>query len=223
MVDLWNSNILLPLSSFIDFIALTFNSYGLAIITVAFLSKVVFLPLAILQFKNSLITKEIKPLLKEIDAEYNMEKLTKQQLQDRKLKRREVLSNSGVKPITLGCLPLIIQVPVMITVYQSISNHVHVFENSFLWFHLSSPDPTHLLSLLIGICCFIQTNITNPKSMKLSIGLSLIITAVAFILPAAISVYLITIYVYSAIQFSCINAFMIKQASDNPTIITNNL
>lgn len=49
-----------------------------------------------------------------------MEKLIKKQLQDRRLKKREVLINSWVRHITLGCLPVLLQVPIMITVYQSI-------------------------------------------------------------------------------------------------------
>jgi YidC/Oxa1 family membrane protein insertase len=223
VVDFWKTTILLPFSSFIDVIALTTNSYGVAIIIVAILSKAVFIPLAVLQFKNGLISNEIKPLLKRIDTQFDMEKLTKEQLRERRLKRREVLTNSGVRPITLGCLPLVIQVPVMITVYQSISNHLHIFQSSFLWFHLSSPDHTHVLTLLTGLCCFVQTFITNPKSMKLCVGLSIIITAVAFILPAAIAVYLITINVYSALLHICLNTFLKKGDIDTKTIMTNNL
>ncbi|SDK21801.1 membrane protein insertase YidC [Sediminibacillus albus] len=186
----------------VNHLGLLLNSYGLAIVLFTVLFRVIFFPLAILQEKNSKLQKEIKPRLKEIDREYDIYKkdITKEELEIRKTKRRQIIQESGVKPFSLGCLPFLIQIPIYIIIYRSLSQNVTLYENSFLWFSLGGSDPYYLVPFFLGVVSYTQMLITNPQMKKIGMILSLILAASSFIMPAWIAVYIVTLNIYSIFQ-----------------------
>ncbi|KAB2488209.1 membrane protein insertase YidC [Priestia endophytica] len=198
------------LSKFIDILANSLDSYGLAIISITLISRAIFFPLSFMQSKNSKITKQIKPLLKDIDKDYNSKNMSKEQIIERRYRRRELLEKYKVRPITLGCLPFLLQIPVFIMFYKAISINEHIYEHKFLWFKLGEHDPLFITSLIVFISCFAQSNVQNPNMFKFNLLIALFITVIISFVPSAVAVYLTTINIYSIIQFISISFFLNK-------------
>jgi len=195
------------------------DSYGLGLIIFALISRIILSPLTIVQLLNSFKTKELRPLLKEIDSNYNIKNLTQEERLERRLNRRKLLETSGVRPFTLGCLPFLIQIPVIIIAYQVIVNNKEMLSHTFLWFNLGKVDPFFILPLLAGLACYLQTTQQNVNQLKLSVILSIIIFIVALIVPAFVSVYIITVNLYSIFLYSLIIFFTSKKFKKNESFI----
>ena len=56
----------------------------------------------------------------------------------------------NVNPLA-GCLPIVVQMPILIGVYHAISRTKEIADDSFLWFDLGSPDPYYILPILQGL------------------------------------------------------------------------
>jgi len=102
------SFLLLTLYSFI-------HNYGLTIIIFTFIVKLIMLPLTIKQQKSMAETQRIQPLLAEIQAKYKTDK-TKLNEETMKLYKEHNVNPAG------GCLPLLIQMPIIFGLYQVIYN-----------------------------------------------------------------------------------------------------
>ncbi len=124
-------------------IALTgvLHNYGLAIIVFTILVRAVLSPLNIKQLKSARKMASLGPLQKELQQRYKGDRAALQQA------TMELYKEQGVNPAA-GCLPLIIQMPVLyslIFVFNNIKNEypAHLFpiyHAHFLWFSLDHPD-----------------------------------------------------------------------------------
>ncbi len=105
-----------PLGQFLYFIYNTigFNNYGLAIIVFTLIVKVVLLPLTLKQYKSTQKMQEIQPKIQEIQKRY---KNDKEKLNQELMK---VYQENKVNPAG-GCLPLIVQMPILISLYWVIT------------------------------------------------------------------------------------------------------
>ena len=88
------------------------NSYGIAIILVTILIRLVMLPLTIKQAKSMQVMKEIQPKLEELQKKY---KDNPQELQARTLK---LYQEYKYNPLG-GCLPLLLQLPILVGIFSS--------------------------------------------------------------------------------------------------------
>ena len=114
----WNKYIVYPLSLLIVKIAeFAGGNFGIAIILVTILIRLVLLPLMIKQTKSSKAMMAIQPELKEIQAKYSSkDQKTQQKLQQETM---ELFQKHGVNPMA-GCLPLFVQMPFLIGIYHAI-------------------------------------------------------------------------------------------------------
>ncbi|HOM02271.1 MAG TPA: YidC/Oxa1 family membrane protein insertase [Acetivibrio sp.] len=92
---------------------LAFESYGLAIILFTIFVKLLLLPLTIKQYKSSMKMQEIQPLIREIQRKYKNDP----QMQNQELLK--VYQEHNFSP-TSGCLPALIQLPIMVSLYYVI-------------------------------------------------------------------------------------------------------
>jgi YidC/Oxa1 family membrane protein insertase len=102
-----------PLGFILSLIYSLVNSYGLAIIIFTIIIKVVLLPLSVKQMKSQQEISRLQPKLREIEKKYKGDK-TKIQEETMKLYKQEGVSMTG------GCLPLLIQLPIIFGLYQVI-------------------------------------------------------------------------------------------------------
>lgn len=216
----WNTYIVYPLSQVITYFAELFgNSYGLSIIVVTILIRVILLPLMIKQTKSSKAMQDIQPQLKELRSKYSSkDQKTQQQLQQETMK---LFQEHGVNPLA-GCLPLIVQMPILLGFYHAIMRTREIAQHNFLWFDLGSPDPYFILPIIAGITTFLQQKIMmggadnpNPqmKMMLYIMPVMIVIFAVSF--PAALSLYWVVGNIFMIVQSLFIIGPMKK--NDGPT------
>ena len=91
------------------------------------------------QTKSTKAMQAIQPELKEIKAKYSSkDQKTQQKLQQETM---ELFQKHGVNPMA-GCLPLFVQMPILIGIYHAIMRKPELQEHAnFLWFDLAAPDP----------------------------------------------------------------------------------
>lgn len=126
---LWNEYIVYPLSWFITKVAhLLGNKFGLSIIVVTILIRLIILPLMIKQTRSSKAMQALQPELKSLKEKYSSkDQKTQQKLQQETM---ALFQKNGVNPLA-GCFPLLIQMPILIGFYHAISRTRAIAEQNF--------------------------------------------------------------------------------------------
>lgn len=154
-----------PLTSVILGTAHVFsNSYGIAIILITLLVRIILLPLMLKQYKTQANMKEkmdlLKPEMDEIQQKLKTVKDPKIQ-KDLQKEMMGLYQKHGVNPLNMGCLPLLIQMPILMGFYYAIRDSHEIATHSFLWFNLGQPDIW--LTALAGIVYFFQFKISQSS------------------------------------------------------------
>lgn len=186
------------------------GNYGIAIIVFGIVVKMVTLPLTIQQLKSSRAMQKIQPLMKELQDKYKDDRETLAQ------KQMELYREHGVNPLG-GCLPLIIQLPVLWGLYRAIFNLAAkgVLQEGFLWIDsLANPEgfPYILIGLMVASQFLYQRLMTPPtgddqqQTMQKAMQFMPLIFAFIFInLPAGLVLYYMVFNVVSVLQQVGIN------------------
>lgn len=74
-----------------------------------------------------------------------------------------LFQENKVNPMA-GCLPLIVQMPIFIALYNSIYYNPHLREHTFLWLELGKPDHLFILPVLAALTTFIQTRMMTKMN-----------------------------------------------------------
>lgn len=215
----WNKTFVYPMSWFITFIANTFGSnFGLAIVIVTILVRTLLIPLNVKQLKSSKAMQDVQPKIKELQAKYSSKDAkTQKKLQEAQM---ALFQENGVNPLA-GCLPIFIQMPVLIAMYHAIMRTDAIKEGVFLWFELGSPDPLFILPLIAGGATFLQQYLMmadspgaqNPQMKIMMYVMPIMITIFAIMFPAALALYWVVGNVFMVIQTFLIRRPMMKNAS----------
>ena len=144
--------------------AIGFPSYALAIILISILIKILLYPLMTKQMKSMMNMQEVQPKLEYLQKKYknNPEKMNEEVM---KLYKEYKINPMG------GCLPLLIQMPILIGLFGALRQY-H-FENlehaTFFWIpNLGDKDPFFILPVLVALTMFLQQKISmgsNPNAM----------------------------------------------------------
>jgi YidC/Oxa1 family membrane protein insertase len=169
-----------------------FGDFGLSIIVLTLVLKLVLFPLTLQQLKSMKATQALQPQMAEIRRKYAKDQ------QAQAMAMQALYKEYGVNPLA-GCLPLLIQLPVLYGLFyaledvvkttnhnvQAINNilypfvpHFSKFPNIDLsWFtfispafhiSLANPDPTHILPILAALATFVQLRMSQPKAAAIS-------------------------------------------------------
>lgn len=217
----WNVYIVYPLSQLIIWLSAHLgHNYGWGLIATTLIIRLVLLPLMIKQVKSSKAMQAIQPEMKELQAKYSSkDQATQQALQKETM---ALFQKYNVNPLA-GCLPIIVQMPILIGVYHAISRTKQIAGDNFLWFDLGSPDPYYILPIVAGITTFIQQKMSmvgmnsNPQmqaqmTMMLYI-MPIMIAIFAFSFPAALSLYWVVGNLFGIVQTYFIKGPELKQAA----------
>lgn len=207
-VDLgWFAFIALPLLSAIKALYGLLGNYGLAIILLTLLIKAIFLPLTITSFKSMQAMSTIQPEMKAL----------RERIQDPNQLNKEIMAlykKHGVNPMG-GCLPMLIQLPVFLGLYNSLNYSIELRHAPFaLWIQdLSSPERLEFLGygipvmvLLMGASMFIQQLTTpsaaDPQQKKIMLMMPIIFTIsfIIFPFPSGLVLYWLVNNLISIIQ-----------------------
>lgn len=133
-------------------------SYGLAIILFTIIIRLILLPLNIKQTRSQVKMQEIQPEVQKIQAKY---KNDPQKSQEEMMK---IYKENGVSPLS-GCLPLLIQMPILFALYYVFNNLKGIEGIGFLWLKdLSSPDQYFILPALSFATTYISSTMLASKS-----------------------------------------------------------
>lgn len=203
---IWNTFFVYPMSFAITYIANLFNSnYGLSIIIVTLIFRSLLVPLNVKQQKSAKAMQTIQPELKRIQAKHSSkDSKTQAKLQEEMM---ALYKDHKVNPLA-GCLPMLIQMPILMSMYHAIMRTDAIKEGSFLWLELGSPDPFYLLPLIAGAATFLQQKLTmadNPASQGQQMTLMLyampiMITIFAVFFPSALALYWVVGNVFMVVQ-----------------------
>ncbi|NEY18615.1 YidC family membrane integrase SpoIIIJ [Bacillus ginsengihumi] len=204
---IWNQYIVYPLSWVIIKVAKIFNnSYGLSIIVVTILIRLIILPLMITQLRSSKAMQAIQPELTKLKEKYaSKDAVTQQKLQKETM---ALFQKYKINPAA-GCLPIFIQMPILIGFYHAINRTPEIRESAFLWFDLGQVD--YILPVIAGITTFLQQklmmsgNAYNNPQMKMQMNMMLWIMPImivffGFKLPSALPLYWIVGNIFMIVQ-----------------------
>jgi len=175
------TNILIALSHYLS------DNFGLAIIALTIIVNLCLLPLTLKQLRSSKAMQDLQPKIAELQKKYAKDK---QKLAEEQMR---LYKESGMSPA--GCLiPMLIQLPIWIALYQSIirllaitpedflglSKYLYPWPivystlpvgSKFLWLNLAVPDQTFLVAVLVGGAMWVQqkmvmTQTADPKQQS---------------------------------------------------------
>ena len=134
------------------------KNYGFAIIVLTILIKIVLFPV---QHKQNVSMKKMQkaqPKVDAIKAKYKKSKTDAEQRNKMNMEMMQLYQKEGINPMA-GCLPLVIQFPIMLGFYNLLSHAIELRGAPFiLWIHdLSAKDPYYITPILMTISMFIQT------------------------------------------------------------------
>ncbi|MFU1798054.1 YidC/Oxa1 family membrane protein insertase [Paenibacillus azoreducens] len=198
----WQRNVVYYFSLALDTFAHWFNgAYGLAVLVMVIIVRTLILPLSIKQVRSSKAMQAIQPELAKIKQKYK-DNPEKQQQETMRL-----FQENKVNPMA-GCLPLIVQMPVFIALYNSIIHNKYLYEHSFLWLQLGKPDHTFILPLLAAATTFLQTRMMmkmNPSPQQGAMQFMMFVYPVliffmSYQFPSALPLYWFLSNLYTIVQ-----------------------
>ena len=138
----WFPFITKPMFSLIDYFFRLVGNFGLAILIVTVIIKIVFFPLANKSYASMAKMKAIQPQMMEMRERYADDKVKQQQAM------MELYKKEKINPLA-GCLPIVIQIPVFFALYKVLFITIEMRHAPFFgWIKdLSAPDPTNLFNL----------------------------------------------------------------------------
>ncbi len=154
----WFSPICLPMLWLMKLFYQLVANWGLAIILLTVLVKIITLPLTHKQYKSMAAMKLLQPQLKVIQEKHKEDKMKLQQ------EMMALYKKNNVSPLA-GCLPAIMMMPIYFALYRTIYSAVELYQAPLGgWImDLSARDPLFITPVLLGVLMFIQTRL-NPTT-----------------------------------------------------------
>ncbi len=167
------------------------GNYGVTIILLTCMIKLLFVPLQYKSYKSMKMMRAIQPKIKEVQEKYkgDRDRLNKELM---KLYRDQKVNPLG------GFLPMFLQMPVFISLFNVLYMTIDLRQAPFmLWVHdLSVQDPFYVLPVLMGVTMFIQQKITpntmDPMQAKIMLVLPIGMTFLFINFPAGLVLYWLT-------------------------------
>ncbi len=188
------------------------GNFGLGIILITVAIKLILFPISHKQMQSMKKMQVIQPQMKALQEKYRKEP-QKQQQELAKLYKKH-----GVNPMG-GCLPLLIQFPIFIALYQVLMNAIEMRGASFLWVNdLSQPNVA--MVLIMGVSMFVQQKMTpvsgDPRQAKIMMMLPIVFTAMFWNFPAGLVLYWLTNNVLTIGQQHIMNRLQNQDADQEP-------
>jgi YidC/Oxa1 family membrane protein insertase len=198
----WNEFIVWPLVSAITYFKDLLGTYGLGIIAVTILIRLALLPLMVKQTRSSKRMQELQPELAKLKEKYKSKDAVTQQKYQQEM--MAMFSERGVNPMA-GCLPVLVQMPVLIGFYHAISrmnNTPSIDLGAFLIFPLA--EPSIILAIVAGLMQFIVLltgpAMDNPQMKIMMYFMPVMIIGFGIVLPSALTLYWVVGNIISLIQ-----------------------
>ena len=188
------------------------GNWGWSIILLTILIKLVFFPLSAASYKSMARMKEVQPRLMVMKEQFkgDPQKLNQAMME---MYRKEKINPLG------GCLPVVIQIPVFISLYWVLLSSVEMRGAPWvLWIHdLSVPDPYYILPVIMAVSMFVQTKLNptppDPIQAKVMMYMPIVFSVMFFFFPAGLVLYWVVNNLLSIAQQWQINKIFGKKAA----------
>ena len=195
----WLTILSTPLFWLLSFLHGWVHNWGVAIILLTLLIKLAFFPLSAASYRSMGKMRVVAPKLEKIKQQYgdDRERLHKAMM--------ELYKTEKINPLG-GCLPVLIQIPVFISLYWAILASVELrYAPFFGWISdLSAADPFYVLPLIMGASMLLQSKLNpvppDPLQAKLMQIMPIVFSVVFFFFPAGLVLYSIVNNVLSIVQ-----------------------
>jgi YidC/Oxa1 family membrane protein insertase len=195
-----------PLFNFLQFFYHQTGNYGWSIIILTVVIKVLFFPLSQKSFKSMKNMQKIQPEIKILQERYKDDR----QMLSKELMR--VYRENKVNPMG-GCLPMILQIPVFIALYQVLLVSIELRNAPFIfWLHdLSEKDPYYVTPIIMGASMFLQQRMSpavgDPTQQKMMMILPLVFTFLFLNFPSGLVIYWLVNNILTVTQQYYINTY----------------
>lgn len=217
----WEGVVIYNFSRFIIWVSEIFGgNYGIGIIIITIISRLLLLPLTQMQTKNMAQMNEIQPEMKQLQEKYSgKDAETKEKLQQ---EQQKLYDKHNVNPM-MGCLPMVVQMPIFIAVYQAVSRTPQLANESFLWVNLGEPDPYFLFPILAGVftlanSLLMQYGKEGGSGKIMSFIMPLFIVLITFRLSSGLALYFTVSNIFGVIQTLLLNNPFKRQREKEETI-----
>ena len=176
-----------------------FGNYGLAIILLTLTVRTIVLPFTVMSYRSMKTMQVIQPQIKSLREKYkdNPQKLNQEMM--------VLMRENKANPMG-GCLPMLLQFPVFIALYQVFGQSIGLYKAPFAFWitDLSLSDPYFVIPVLMGLTMFVQQKITptsvDPAQAKILMFMPIMFTAFMLFLPSALTLYMFISTLYGILQ-----------------------
>ncbi len=171
------------------------HSYGLAIILLTLLIRLIFWPLNHKSMSSTRHMQEVQPIIAAM-KEKNKDNPQRQQQEMMAIYKEHKINPMG------GCLPMLVQIPVFFALFVVLRGAIELRFSSFLWISdLSTPEnlfvgvlpfPINILPIFMGVTMWIQQRMTptsDPQQQKMMMMMPVLFTFMFYSFPSGLSLY----------------------------------
>lgn len=200
----WFSALAKPLLRTLKFFYTYTHNYGIAIIIITIILKVIFFPLTHKSYKSMKEMQKLQPKMAELKEKFK---------NDRDAMNRAVMElykTHKVNPMG-GCLPMLVQIPVFFALYKALMFSIELRHAPFmLWItDLSAKDPYYVTPIIMGVTMFIQQKMTptnmDPIQAKMMLALPVVFTFMFLSFPSGLVLYWLINNILTIAQQAYIN------------------
>lgn len=180
---LFNHYVVYPLSLTLQWMAsIAHDNYGLAVIALTIVIRLLLSPLMLKQYRSSMDMKAkmagLQPELQQLNKKYEG-KNDSDAAMKRQQETMELYRKHDVNPLRIGCLPMLLQMPVLTGLYYALRMTPELAEHPFLWFQMGQPDSW--LPLIVGCLYWFQFKVSSPQQQMPVEGTGGAVKGLAFI------------------------------------------
>jgi len=176
------------------------SNWGVAIILLTVLVKLLLTPLQQKSFKSGERMRALKPEIDKLNEKY------KDNAQEKQKATMALYKQQGVSPLG-GCLPMLLQMPIWIALYSTLRTSPELYRAGFFgWItDLSEPDPFFITPVVMGALMFLQQRITpmagdNMQMKMMMYVMPIMFTAMMLFLPSGLTLYILVNTVLSLVH-----------------------
>ena len=201
----------MPMRQLLEWFTSVTGSYGISIILLTVVVRIVILPLTIYQMKSMKRMQEVQPRMKALQEKHkeNPQKLNEEMM--------ALYKSEGVNPFA-GCLPLLVQMPFLYAIFAVLNSGAGITEGvvpTFLWIQtaegLLAPDPFYILPILTVISMFVQSYLSgqgnDPNQKMMMYMLPLVFGFMTFKMPSGVVLYWVVSTIFGLVQQSIYPGF----------------
>ena len=177
-----------PMLSMLKWLYSLFHNWGLAIILLTVLIRMILLPINLSSLKSMKKMQRIQPQLKAIKEKF------KEDPQRMNQETMALMKREKANPIG-GCLPMLLQLPVFFALYSVLGQSVELYKSPFIFWiqDLSYKDPFFVLPIAVGGLYFIQMSITpqpmDPAQAKVMKFIPIVFSFFMIAVPSGLTLY----------------------------------